>query len=168
MGICLSIHPVFGIYLEKPKSYFASFFESNLGNTLGFFGGSETNFIPPRSCCFFRSSAIACRLKLKRVACSSRTLRTSWTIGSSHILHLHQLQWSAYHWRFITIQTTDKFNIGSDSSIGNVLEIPCNQIIHAIDGCNSDMQCIFYSFCIDCALFDQPFSQYNSIRSYIK
>ena len=44
------------------------------------------------------------------------------------------------------MQTTNKFNIRPYSSISNMLEIPRNQIIHAIHSCNGNVQGIFYAY----------------------
>ena len=116
---------------EQSLIPYFSFCAFAFGHAIGFLDGSETASFAPFCCCALRSAAIAFRSKPNFSACAFRTLRTSSTIGSFHILHLHQLQRGTDNWRFITLQPANHLDIRPHRCIGTIFEIPagsCGQV----------------------------------------
>jgi len=105
-----------------------------------FFGTNDTTLRVDRPCRFFDARRMALTSKLYLAARSSRTRRTSSTMGSLSInLFSHEFFRCADDRAVIPMLPTDQGKCPGIGRVRNVHAIPSHQKIHSMHRCNRDM-----------------------------
>lgn len=110
----------------------------------GFLGGNDTTLRPPRCCSSRRASQIASRSYPYFAAWRWRTRRTSSTTGSFHMVSFsHQFLGRADDWDTVAVLVSNRRHDVSNRGVGDVLAVPGEEVVHAMDGCQSDVKRVF-------------------------